>query len=122
MFDTKISNLLDQIPAGIVILDRNNNNEPIFANKKIREDLQINNGHKLDKDLFLAFLDESDQQKFVELSNSKILPRKSEWKGLTLTGKQTWVQVRVAPLDDKYDIVIIRNIGKIKETGGFLSE
>ncbi|MFX0124958.1 MAG: ATP-binding protein [Candidatus Hodarchaeota archaeon] len=115
MFDTKFTNLLDKIPAGIVILDRNKNNEPVFANKKVREDLQINNEQGLDKDLFLAFLDPSEQRKFLELSNSNVLPKKSEWKGLTLTGKQTWVQLRTAPLDDDYYMVIIRNIGKIKE-------
>ncbi len=115
MFDTKFISFLDKVPAGIIILDRNNNNEPIFANKKIRKDLQINNGQLLDKDIFLGFLDPSDHQKFVELSSSRKLPGKSEWKGLTLTGKQTWVQLRISPLDDDYFIVIVRNIGKIKE-------
>lgn len=115
MFDTKLTNLLDKIPAGILILDRNNNNEPIFANKKVREDLQLNEKQSIDKDNFLAFLDPSDQQQVVELASSRILPGISEWKGLTLEGKQTWIQLRIAPLDDDYYIVIIRNIGKIKE-------
>ncbi|MFX1507762.1 MAG: ATP-binding protein [Promethearchaeota archaeon] len=113
--DNSIFDLLNKIPSGIIILDKNNHNKPIFANKKIREDLQIGNDQDIDKDIFLAFLDPSDHQRFVELSNSEILPGESEWKALTLTGKQTWIQLRIAPLDENYYIVIIRNIGKIKK-------
>ncbi|MFX0209274.1 MAG: ATP-binding protein [Candidatus Hodarchaeota archaeon] len=113
--DNSIFDLLNRIPSGIIILDKNNHNKPIFANKKVREDLQIGKDQDIDKDIFLAFLDPSDHQRFVELSNSKILPGESEWKALTLTGKQTWIQLRIAPLDENYYIVIIRNIGKIKK-------
>ncbi|UCG01111.1 MAG: PAS domain-containing protein [Candidatus Heimdallarchaeota archaeon] len=114
-FDVNFTNLLDQIPSGIIILDKNNNNEPIFANRKVREDLHISNEQSIDKDIFLAFLDPSDHQKFIELSSSKILPGESEWKGLTFTGKQTWIQLRIAPLNEDYYIVVIRNIGKVKK-------
>ena len=113
--DTYITNLLDKIPSGIIILDKNNNNEPIYANEKVRNDLRISNEKKIGKDIFLKFLDPSDHQKFIELSNSEVLPTESEWKGLTLTGKQTWIQLRIAPLYEDYYIVIIRNIGKVKE-------
>ena len=112
--DTSVFDLLNKIPSGIIILDKKNNNTPIFANKKVREDLQIGYDQDIDRDIFLAFLDPSDHQKFVELSNSEILPGESEWKALTLTGKQTWIQLRIAPLDENYYIVIIRNIGKVK--------
>jgi PAS domain S-box-containing protein len=112
--DTLIFDLLNKIPSGIIILDKNNNNKPIFANKKIREDLRLDYDQEIDKDIFLTFLDPSDHQRFMELSNSELLPGESEWKALTLTGKQTWIQLRIAPLDEDYFIVIIRNIGKVK--------
>ncbi|MFX1517075.1 MAG: PAS domain-containing sensor histidine kinase [Promethearchaeota archaeon] len=112
--DINLTNLLDKIPSGIIILDRNNNNEPIYANKKVRNDLRIND-QPIGKDIFLKFLDPADHQKFNDLSNSEVLPTESEWKGLTLTGKQTWIQLRISPLDEDYYIVIIRNIGKVKE-------
>ena len=109
------ADLLDKIPSGIIILDRNNNNQPVFANKKIKEDLQLDDDQQLSKEIFQAFLDPKDQQKFVELSSSDTLPRVSEWKSVTAAGKSTWTQLRVAPLSENYYIVIIRDIGKIKE-------
>ncbi|MFX1286540.1 MAG: PAS domain-containing sensor histidine kinase [Promethearchaeota archaeon] len=111
-FDT---NLLDKIPAGIVILDRFNKNKPVFANKKVKEDLHLNEEQELSKEHFLAFLDPSVRQKFIDISNSDLIPEISEWKSTTLAGKPTWMQLRISPLDDNYYIVIIRNIGKIKE-------
>ncbi|MFX1424313.1 MAG: ATP-binding protein [Promethearchaeota archaeon] len=106
--------LLNKIPAGIVILDRNDN-QPVFANRKIRDDLKLQDEQELSKELFLDFLAPSERQRFIEISRSEIQPGISEWKSLTLTGKETWTQLRVAPISEKYLLVIVRNIGKIQE-------
>ncbi|MHA2227132.1 MAG: PAS domain-containing sensor histidine kinase [Candidatus Hodarchaeales archaeon] len=111
-----LSDILDKIPAGIVILDRFNNNEPVYVNKKARNDLKIENDQNLSKNVFLQFLDPSERTKFLEISSSGLqLPEISEWKSLTLSGKPTWVQLRITPFYDYY-MVIIRNIGKIKQS------
>lgn len=109
------ADFLDKIPAGIVVLDRLNNNSPVFVNKKARADLKLYDDQPLSKKLFLSFFDPLDRQRFIENSSTNILPEISEWKGITESGKSTWVQLRVAPLSEEYYIVIIRNIGKIKK-------
>jgi PAS domain S-box-containing protein len=109
------ADLLDKIPAGIVVLDKFKHNQPVFANKKAREDLKLYDDQKLSKELFLSFFDPLDRQRFLENSSTNSLPEISEWKGISPSGKSTWVQLRVAPLSEEYSIVIIRNIGKIKK-------
>ncbi|UCE14771.1 MAG: PAS domain-containing protein [Candidatus Heimdallarchaeota archaeon] len=108
-------NLLNSLPVGLVILDRLRDNSPIFVNKKACEDLQIRNNQRITKELFLAFLDPSERNRFLELSMRNTLPSVSEWKSLDLTGNQTWTQLRIAPIGEHYYIVVIRNISEIKE-------
>ncbi|MFX0211225.1 MAG: PAS domain-containing sensor histidine kinase [Candidatus Hodarchaeota archaeon] len=109
---------LDKFPAGIVILYKK---RPVFINKKARKDLGLKETQKLSTDIFLKFLDPSERPRFLEAVKSDPLPMKSEWKALTIDGSPAWVQLRLAPLSNEYLMVIIRNIGKVKEVLAELS-
>ncbi len=109
------ADFLDKLPAGIVVLkDR----QIYYANTKARIDLKIPTSHKnLSIEQFVQFLAHSDREKFARtVSNKDIpLPRESEWQALLPDGNTTWIQVRVSSIGERYDLILIRHIGKFMQ-------
>ncbi len=106
---------LDKIPSGIIILkDR----RIYYANTKARLDLNIPTDHRaLSVEQFVEFLAPSEREKFARIisESNTPLPMESEWQAILPDGTSTWVQVRVSPIDDRHDLVLIRHIGKLKQ-------
>ncbi|MCK4847415.1 MAG: PAS domain-containing sensor histidine kinase [Candidatus Heimdallarchaeota archaeon] len=109
------ADFLDKLPAGIMVLK---NRQIVYINKKARVDLGFfdpNNENAGDK--LLNFIVPSAREEFQKILMSESpLPEESEWQALLPDGKTTWIQFRVAHLNEEYDIVLIRHIGKFKET------
>jgi len=109
------ADFLDKLPAGIMVLK---NRHIVYINKKARTDLgyfDIENNKAEEK--FLNFISPSAREEFQNiLSSESPLPEEFEWQALLPDGKTTWVQFRVASLNEEYDLVFIRHIGKFKET------
>jgi PAS domain S-box-containing protein len=106
---------LDKLPAGIVVLK---DKRFYYANTKARSDLNIPTDHKsLSVEQFVEFLTLSEREKFARTVSDKDipLPKESEWQALLPDGTSTWIQVRVSSLDDHYDLVLIRHIGKLMQ-------
>lgn len=103
---------LDKLPAGVVVLFKN---KPVFINEKVRKDLRIAHTKSLEVDFFLKLLDPSERERFLSVSMMDPLPEVSEWKAITFEGNPTWIQLRITPLDNDFNLVIIRNIGKVKK-------
>lgn len=107
------SEFLDKIPSGIVVLHER---KPIFINSKARMDFKYL-VRPPSIEVFLQLLSPSEIPRFLEILDSpEPLPDMSEWKAQYTDGTPTWVQLRVAALDHdrKWEIVIIRDIGKTK--------
>ncbi len=106
---------LDKLPAGIIILkDR----RIYHTNTKARIDLNIPTAQRnLSVEQFVEFLVPSEREKFARtVANRDIpLPKESEWQALLPDGTSTWIQVRVSSIDERYDMVLIRHIGKLMQ-------
>ncbi|MHA2052782.1 MAG: ATP-binding protein [Candidatus Hodarchaeales archaeon] len=105
---------LDKLPVGIIILKERNLN---YINSKARRDLGITGSiNEIGVDDILSFFIPSERDNLkVILTSPVALPTESEWQAVLPNGKPTWIQFRIAPLDDNYDIVFIRHIGKYKQ-------
>ncbi len=114
-------NLLNKLPLGIAVLDKHNDNQLIFINKKAREDLQIPSELVASDVLFSSFIHPSERQKFMRTWSSDSLPKVSEWKILKPEEKVSWIQLQVTPLDKQLYMVEIRDIDKIKKISSKLS-
>ena len=112
--------LLNKLPVGIAVLDRQND-QLIFINKKAQEDLELPQDFSTKDILFSSFLHPSESQKFKNTWNSDFIPKTSEWKIITPTGKPLWIQLQVGSLNEQLNIVEIRNINKIKKIESKLS-
>ncbi|MHA2307099.1 MAG: PAS domain-containing sensor histidine kinase, partial [Candidatus Hodarchaeales archaeon] len=76
---------------------------------------EINN-KILDLDFLSSFFDDEDEAKIKEILISEApLPTSSEWKFKLPTGETTWVQFRVTQLDEEHNLIVIRNIGMLKQ-------
>ncbi|MHA1994802.1 MAG: PAS domain-containing sensor histidine kinase [Candidatus Hodarchaeales archaeon] len=106
---------LDKLPAGIIILkDR----RIYYTNTKVRIDLNIPTAQRnLSVEQFVEFLVPSEREKFARtVANRDMpLPKESEWQALLPDGTSTWIQVRVSSIDERYDMVLIRHIGKLMQ-------
>jgi len=109
------ADFLDKLPAGIMVLK---NRQIVYVNKKARADLAFfDPKNKNAEEKFLNFISPSAREEFQKVITSPSpLPEESEWQALLPDGKTTWIQFRVAPLNEEYEIVFIRHIGKFKET------
>ena len=109
------ADFLDKLPAGIMVLKKR---QIVYVNKKARTDLgYFDPKNKNAGEKFLNFIAPSAREEFQKIYQSKSpLPEESEWQALLPDGKKTWIQFRVASLNEEYDIVFIRHIGKFKET------
>ncbi|MHA1513798.1 MAG: ATP-binding protein [Candidatus Hodarchaeales archaeon] len=105
---------LDKLPAGIMVIK---NRQIVYVNKKARIDLgYFDPKNKNAGEKFLNFIVPSSREEFQKIIVSKSpLPEESEWQALLPDGKTTVIQFRVAALNEEYDIVFIRHIGKFKE-------
>ena len=109
------ADFLDKLPAGVMVLKNRN---IIFVNQKARTDLgYFDDKNTSAKEKFLQFVAPSVREEFQKVFESKSpLPEESEWQAVQLDGKTTWIQIRVAILSEEYELVLIRHIGKFKET------
>ncbi len=106
-------NFLDKLPVGLFIL---RNNEIIYANRKFRKDLHLPMTGDFPITELLPFFSPEDQDKLRNvLSKSSLLPSVSEWQSFYGTGLSTWIQLRVAQLDSEHNLVVVRDIGKLKQ-------
>ncbi len=104
---------LDKLPVGLFILHRN---KIIFANRKFRQDLHLPLTGEFPITDLLPLFSQEDQDKLREvISSSNPLPSVSEWRSFIGSGLSTWVQLRVAPLDSEHNLVVVRDIGKLKQ-------
>ncbi len=113
---------LDKLPIGIIIIRRIRSEgiQIIFTNKKLQTDYELLvgkiNDEILNLDLLLSYFDPNDSTKIQDILNSdEALPAISEWKFKLPSGETTWVQFRVTQLDDEHELIIIRNIGMLKQ-------
>ena len=106
-------NFLNKLPVGLFILRQNN---IIFANRKFRQDLHLPITGEIPITDLLPFFSQEDQNKLREvISRSNPLPTVSEWRSSLGPGISTWVQLRVAQLDAEHNLVVVRDIGKLKQ-------
>jgi PAS domain S-box-containing protein len=115
MDQTFDADFLDKLPAGVMVLK---NRQIIYINTKARNDLgYFDTKNTNAKEIFLNFISPPAREEFLKvLSSSSPLPEESEWQALLPNGNTTWVQIRIAPLNVNHDLVVIRHIGKFKET------
>ena len=111
---------IDKLPAGIIILK---NRTVHYANAKAKLDLGLVHPDKeYSLDELLHFLKVSEREKVKRIVNSEDpLPEISEWEALLPNGEPTWIQLRIAPLNEHYDIMIIRHISKLMKSSAVLN-